>query len=515
MQLDLGNVIKRIDIRYKYAFVTAFIVGILSQGMGLFNKYSVHDDPMNYGVGATYTSGRWMLDVLANLERIFYGDGHYSLPTFNGFLAIFLIAISACLIIKIMDIENPLLSSFIAGIMVSFPVITSIFGYMFTLHFYMIALLFSVLGAYCICKSDKCYVWFIGIILMTASVGIYQAFIPVTFTVILFYLISFIHKNDCDDKVIIKKILLSGICCITSMLLYFLVSKMYLSLHNAVLTSYKGIDSMGKSSIVVYLRRAVYTYIEFFVPNIEANYYMYPGNILGVYIIVVLLSIALCILIQRDLYRKNRLRGIIFAILVAFIPLSVNFVFVMAGRIEVHSLMVYSQLMPFVFFAWLLENVKIERKLIAKGISIISVILIAYLQLMYLRVDNKCYLQATYAQQEAISYLTTLVSNIKDVDGYKDDYSVVFVNEQKITDKTLQSGDDGSLRNIGYYPYCFDVNGYVNDYAWIDFMKQWTGYSPIVIDAAPFSELDEVKEMPSYPDDGSITIINKTVVVKF
>ena len=46
-------------------------------------------------------------------------------------------------------------------------------------------------------------------------------------------------------------------------------------------------------------------------------------------------------------------------------------------------------------------------------------------------------------------------------------------------------------------------------------MKQWTGYSPIVIDAAPFSELDEVKEMPSYPDDGSITIINKTVVVKF
>jgi hypothetical protein len=514
MQFDYLAAIKKIDLRYKCAFITAFVTGILAQGMGLFNKYSVHDDPMNYGVGFTYTSGRWMLDVLANLEKIFYGDGHYSLPTFNGGLAILFIAISACLVINIIEIESPLLSSFIAGIMVSFPVITSIFGYMFTLHFYMIALFFSVLGVYCICKSDRWYIWCIGVILMTSSVGIYQAFIPVTITVVLFYLINFVLKNDCKQA-IIRKILLSGVCCIVFMLLYFLINKVYLSSHDAVLTSYKGIDSMGKSSIVVYLRRAVYCYIEFFVPNTKAKYCMYPGNIFGVYIVIVLLSIALSILILIDLFRTNRLRGIVFAILVAFIPLCVNFIFVMAGRMEVHSLMIYSQLMPFVYFVWVLENVKIEKKLIAKGVSIASVILIASLQLMYLRLDNKCYLKATYAQQEAISYLTSLVSSIKGVEGYDDDYSVVFVNEKKITDKSLQFGDNGALEDIEYFPYCYDVNGYINDYAWIEFMKQWTGYSPTIIDEAPFAEMDEVKKMPSYPDDGSIAIINNTVVVKF
>ena len=195
MQFDFTDLCKKLDFRYKCTIASTFIIGVISQGMGLFNKYSVHDDPMTYGVGATYTSGRWMLDVLGKFESKFYGDGHYSMPAFNGFLAIFLIAVSACLIIKTIDIESPFLCLFIAGVMVCFPVITSIFGYMFTLHFYMMALLLGILGAYCICKSDKWYIWCIGVIFMGASVGIYQAFVPVTITLILFYLMNTLIKS--------------------------------------------------------------------------------------------------------------------------------------------------------------------------------------------------------------------------------------------------------------------------------------------------------------------------------
>lgn len=514
MQFDMSEIIKKVEFRYKCAIVTAFVVGLISQGMGLFNKFSVHDDPINYGVGATYTSGRWMLDVLANWEVKFYGDGHYSLPAFNGFLAILLIAISACLIIKIIEIKSPVLCCFIAATMVSFPVITSIFGYMFTLHFYMMSLLLGISGAYCICMSNKWYVWCLGVILMGASVGIYQAFVPVTITVILFYLIDYVKKQD-NEQLIIKKVVLAGCCCVLFMIFYFLASKFYLSSHDAVLSDYKGIDSMGKSSIGEYLNRAIDGYKEFFFPDMDANYYMYPGNILLVYRIILFISIILSIIILVDLFKKSVFRGIVFTFLVAMIPLSVNFIFVMAGRAEVHSLMVYSQLMPYVFFAWILENFKIERKLIAKGVSFVSAILIASVLLMYLRVDNKCYLKATYAQQEAISYFTSLVSSIKNVDGYKDDYLIAFVNERSISDTSLQSGDNGIMQNIGYVPYNLNVNGYVNNYTWISFMRQWTGYTPTVVDASPFSEMDEVKEMPSYPDDGSIVIINDTVVVKF
>ncbi len=514
MQFDFADLSKKIDYRYKCAISSTFIIGVISQGMGLFNKYSVHDDPLNYGVGATYTSGRWMLDILANVESIFYGDGHYSLPAYNGFLAIFLIALSACLIIKTIDIESPFLCSFIAGIMVCFPVITSIFGYMFTLHFYMMALFLGILGAHCICKSDKWYIWCIGVILMGASVGIYQAFIPVIITLILLYLIDCVQKND-NLKYVCRKIVMSGTFCIIFMLFYFGASNMYLSSHDAVLSDYKGIDSMGKSPIGEYINRAIDAYREFFVPDMKAKYYMFPGSILNIYRIMLIISIALCVLIIMQLFKENVVRGIIFVILVAIIPVSVNFIFVMAGKNEVHSLMVYAQLMPFVFFSWVVDKTKVKKEILAKGISFVSVFLIISLLLMYMRIDNKCYLQATYAQQEAISYFTSLVSNIKECDGYRDEYAVVFVNEKNIMDTSLQSGDNGMMSNIGYLPYSKNVNGYVNDYTWIKFMKQWTGYSPTVLDAAAFAEIDEVKQMPSYPDDGSIAIINDTVVVKF
>ena len=91
MRIQADDYIKNMDRRYKIAFFSAFIIGIISQGMGLFNKFSVHDDPFYFSdVGATYTSGRWMLDILSIFEERFFGDGPYSLPAFNGFLAIIL-----------------------------------------------------------------------------------------------------------------------------------------------------------------------------------------------------------------------------------------------------------------------------------------------------------------------------------------------------------------------------------------------------------------------------------------
>lgn len=53
MKTTLESKWNRIEHRYKVSIICSFTVGIISQGMGLFNKYSVNDDPMNYGVGKT------------------------------------------------------------------------------------------------------------------------------------------------------------------------------------------------------------------------------------------------------------------------------------------------------------------------------------------------------------------------------------------------------------------------------------------------------------------------------
>ncbi len=513
MTSDFAEWLKRLDIRYKSAMISTFIFGIISQGMGLFNKLSVHDDVMYYGVGATYTSGRWMLHILKRLEEKFYGDGHYSLPAFNGFLAIFLIGLSVCLLIRLLDIRSMFFCIFISGIMVSFPVITCLFAFVFTIHFYMIALFFGLLGACFVCRSEKWYVWMAGIVLMGASTGIYQAFYPLTITAVLFFMIDTVVKSD-DVRSMLRKTVTAGAGGLLAMVFYFAANKMYLAAHHAVLSDYKGVNNMGKSSLREYLSRAKDAYEEFFFPEkIGSKYFMYPGRISLLYKVCLVLSIVLCIILFVRVLRRSRIHALLLVLLLAVIPLAVNFIDVMAGRKEVHSLMVYAQVLPFVFLIWAVENVHFEKRLPQRVITAVAAVIASALLVMYCRVDNKCYLKAIFAQQEAISYLTTLITQIKETEGYKDEYPVAFVNAKHISDTSVKPGDDGALSDITYNTYRFDVIGYINSYSWLKFMQQWTGYAPTVVEG--FDELEEVKKMPSYPDDGSIQIIDDTVVVKF
>ena len=117
-----------------------------------------------------------------------------------------------------------------------------------------------------------------------------------------------------------------------------------------------------------------------------------------------------------------------------------------------------------------------------------------------------------FAQQESISYFTTLVTQIKSTDGYTDELPVAFINARKIKDKSLH--ELNALADIRIAPYS-GVNAYVNDYLWIDYMGIWCGYYPSIIGEDQFKELPEVIEMPSYPDQGSIRVINDTVIVKY
>lgn len=133
--------------------------------------------------------------------------------------------------------------------------------------------------------------------------------------------------------------------------------------------------------------------------------------------------------------------------------------------------------------------------------------------MLYCRYDNKCYLKASYVQAEAISYFTTLVTRIKSTEGYKDEYPVLYVNPGNISDLSLEKQEHFSeIRNDPYW----DLDRYVNDFAWIRFMGVWCGYAPkySIIETKDCME-QQILDMASYPDDGSIKVIDETVVVKF
>ena len=68
---------------------------------------------------------------------------------------------------------------------------------------------------------------------------------------------------------------------------------------------------------------------------------------------------------------------------------------------------------------------------------------------------------------------------------------------------------------INILPYDDNVYGLLNSYIWTVYMNNWVGFNPPIIHESVVEGNKEVKKMPSYPDDGSIQIINDMIVVKF
>lgn len=514
MKFDIIDNLKNMKIQYKITIISTFIFGLLSQGMGIFNKYSYSDD-IGYGfsnLGSTIPSGRWMLEIISKIDLLIFGDGHYGLPIINGFIVIVLVAISACILVSLFEINNKTLCACIAGIMIAFPSITGMFGYIFTVPSYMFGLLLSVFGAYLVCKNNDWKI-IIGIVLMGCSVGIYQAFIPIILGIFVIYLIRYCVLESNNTKLIIKEAIKIFISVISFILFYFLVNKAVLSISGIELTTYQGINTMGKDSLSDYISRIVYAYGRFFILNDNSKYYMFYGNIKYLYYFILIISSVLMVLLFVKLWKINKANSIILLCLFACIPLASNFIFVMVDPDQVHALMVYGQIIPYILAVVLLDNDQTNNQLI-KYISVIGTIALLLINIMYCRFDNQCYLYAELSQQETISYFTTLVTRIKSCDKYDDELPVsfVFIDGSHIEDKSIY--DSEYLNHIKVNPYD-DMYHYVNNYEWKTFMKRWCGYSPEIVNGSDLMNNQEVLEMPCYPDADSIKVVDNRVVVKF
>ena len=517
---DIENIIwskvKNLDKRIWVVLFSAMIWGIFAHGMALFNKYSIKDDSYYlFDIGATFTSGRWMLAILGELYKLLFGSGFYSLPLFNGIISILCITCSAYLIINLLDIKQMGLCIAITGILVSFPVIAGLFGYMFTAPYYTISLLLAVLGVWIVNKKTNILYFLIGVLLMSCSIGIYQAFIPVMMSLALLCFILKLTAETSDNS---KKLILSGVylasAIISGILLYFLINKCILAYKGLSLSKYKNINTMGKEPISVYLSRVVIAYYRFLVPkNVTSNTTsMFPFRIRHFYILVLLCIAILSLYLIIQTFRKNILRGILLVLSMLMLPLTSNFIFVMSTSVEIYTLMLYGQSMVFVYFVWLINVSEFHKLNITRAVYGFGVTLLLFISFSYCRYANVNYLKAEYEQQRIISYFTVLCTQIKSVEGYQDEMPVCYINASSKEDLTVKELSGFDLFNV--FPNV-SIKKIMNSYTWINFVNNWCAFSPEMVNAKDFVDLPEVSDMSCYPDDGSIKIINNTVVVKF
>lgn len=503
------------NIKQNWRFVTisCFVWGILAHGMTMFNKFCFFDDAEAlFGVGTTYSLGRWMLSIINVLTKKIYGSTQYSVPVYNVTLTIAFIAIAVLLILDMFEIQRKWSMVAVCGICEVFPVITGILGYMFTAPFYAFGFLMATAGVWMIYKYEKWYAYVIGIGTLACSVGVYQAVIPLIVSLMLLKLISMAMRAEISITKIIRSAVISILICFGFMGTYLAINVVVLKLLHTSMSGYKGINNFGLTDPMGYIKRIGQAYAEFFYPTNHVQTNMYPFSIRGFYYVML---IFLLLLIGRQfslMWKKEKVHAVLSMVGFLFFPLAINLIYVMCERNAISSLMVYSQVTLFISFIFLLEKVSLKQVKWTSTVYKCGIALVGIICVLYVRFDNICYLKATFIQEQTLDYYERLVSRIQSCEGYSENMKVLFVGEFEKSSTEFPTIPEFESVNINPYMNSDSMN---NNYAWKTSMKLWVGFSPEFAEMDEIQNINVIENMNCYPSDGSIKVIDDVLVVKF
>lgn len=494
---------------FKAAFVSAFIFGLIAHMYMFTNKLPNFDDLIGINsFGATFRNGRWFLWVVGAIA--YHLDLVFSLPWINGLITLLLLGVSAGMIADLLRMESRTANVLLGAALVVFPSWTGTFFYMFTAPYYALAVLMAVVSVW---FTVRCR-WGIvpSVVLLACSLGIYQSYLPFTATlyVVLLFLMLFEDRYGYLD--ILKKSVWYLVSLAAGTLLYFICMKLSLALTGQELTAYKGISSMGKlelSRLPEILKTIGVNFFGIFLNNNMEISYNYLTK--GMYLVLLAVGAALMLRLFLALLKKrDTLKAIETVVLAGVYVLAVNSIYIMCED-GIYSLMYYSYVFLILFPLVLVDRSirQAEGRLVAAaeyGVTLVAAIGIV----SYCHFANGQYVSMQLSLEQASSYYTTMITQIKSTDGYQEDMKVV-LSGVDIVDKTLYHNEIMST---------FSMSGrddaLADAYSKQNFILHYCGFQAEMADESILSEQSKsvLQEMPAYPNDGSIRILDNAVVVK-
>ena len=224
---------------------------------------------------------------------------------------------------------------------------------------------------------------------------------------------------------------------IIGIIFYLVILKINLAITSLKLASYAGTDTFGITSFAGYLQRIADAYSDFFVPNIEAEYCMFPFHFAGWHRILlasmILSAVILMILLVKNGYAVSAFQ---FMLALVLLPAAINFNMILYDKQNMHSLHQYHLCMLFVLWYILARTLSlfwkegIFRKISSCMCSFTAVVYLIF-GCLCIRYDNCCYMLAEFRHQRVTVYYTTLITRIQSLDGYNPGSPVVISMQGK------------------------------------------------------------------------------------
>ena len=508
----------------RFAFVATFVSGLLFHLFFLTNLDLNHDTWLSSGgmmwdteslIEFTIMSGRWLQTYVDMVNGLPF------MPWVMGLVCLFFLSLTTAFLVYLLKINRRFYALLAALAMVSFPSVASSLVYHSTGGH--IALLLTVLSVYFTRRFR--FGFLPGALLIMFSLAIYQAYIFAASA--LFVILMILELIDGGKTV--KHTFIDGIKALIALGLgyasYTFVLNCVLRYTGLALSDYQGINQMDALTPEALWHALSSVYGVFF----NVFYRSYDRMLEPVMPWVIIVIGALAVIALAWMTVKNRLwrqphRIALILILAALFPLAVNGIYLLSplGTFIYHLMLmprVMTSLLCIALIArsdGMIENLP-DIKLSGRVISAICWVQIALLSLAFygnfLNV-NEAYMKHDLAIRQATVFTKGLHQDILDTAGYRDGMKIYRIGEYASPLKIAPEYDIRSNWIFGF----LTKETIIGSHSYTDFTAAYLGENlnfvfPVAPETiAPYEK--EIREMPIYPAEGSILVVDGIVLLK-
>ncbi|MDO4485157.1 MAG: glucosyltransferase domain-containing protein [Bacillota bacterium] len=514
-QFDMCEKLSQVSGSSKRQFVNCMaavmVWGMIAHGYIFLNALFSHDSLNEFN--ADEFGNEWKIQlgrVLVPLYRAVV-RGDITMPWLIGIISLVYIGIAVFIVVKIFDIRSRLGIILAAGIFtVNITVISQAATYINDMDCNMLALLMAVLSVYMWRNYKRGFLY--GMVPVGIAIGLYQSYISVAVTLIIMVCIIDLLEYKKFHTVFNNGI--KGIAMlIGGGVIYFILVKVVLSFTGISLITgkYNSLSNVFEQSVIDMLKLVkdeyIYTLLEFItVPS------MYSA---AMYIQGIAACLTIIFIIRRISSKKIGIKEkVISIILILLLPLGMNISYILVGGMS-HDLMIFAVWLVYLF-AYLIADKIGTLSIKGNTGNRISAIIIGIMIFVVLwgnvQLANEAYLKKNI-EHESNNMLFTRV--IYDLEKNSDsNEQVIFVGTPN-NEFLYKPGFENvsTLTGMGSN-YVLVASNYERCLAYFNYIAAYP------INLAPeekweeYMKRQEVKEMPVYPEDGSIREIDGIVVVK-
>ena len=454
------------------------------------------------------------------LNRI---KGFFLYPALQTMVSLFFIAIISVLLYKIFEIEHVLWGIIIGSFLICSPSLCSTLTYYYTADAYILANVMAVLFVFILIQKKQIKNMVGAMILLALSASIYQAYVGVTITLCLLYLLYMLLIRADNWKKVLKQGFLFLFCGIGGLLLYLGGFQIYCNYYGIHPVEDRGFSSMGiipLEKVGDLLKQAYQFFFDYYFTDALYNNTWHLRDKCNIVIFTLLIFVVIFRIIQNKLY-KEVANMLLITVVILIMPLAFMSIVIMAPEVSIKDVTGILMLphMNYLYIIFIVLSTSNWNKQWAetsfKWLSLLSSVYMILSLCFYTQIFQNC---MELDLNKSYSLAQRIVESVESMPGYQSGMKVMIGGRAELGNyprsyPEMYSVVSGTAVEYGYF--WNSING--RQACWNNFLKQYLGVDYGVCNLEEIyvvTESEEYKNMPLFPLEGSVQMMNDIVIVK-